>query len=216
MSTTATSPASTDADLQALSDKLEIIELVGLERLWRDTGEWDKLAAAFTEDAVIKTTWFDGNARAFVELSREMADRGRHSKHPINPIYVRINRDRALVESRAEIQNRSEIDGVWVDMTQYVRFISRVRRTPEGWRLASFEGIYEKGTLAPVNPLDRLPFDWSEVERSVPRPAYQLWAWAMTRRGYKVPDNLLGDDRPEELRAFYAREAQWLEGGGDK
>lgn len=198
------------ADPDTVADKLAIIELIGLERLWRDTGEWDRVADCFTEDAVIRTTWFEGNAREFALRSKEMAENGRHSKHPITPIYVRIVGDRALVESRAQIQNRSQLDGVLVDMTQYVRFFSRALRTVDGWRLGSFEGIYEKGTIAPVNPDDHLPFDWAEVEASTTRTSYQLWAWSMSRRGYTILDDRIGDDRPDEVRAFYASEEQWL------
>lgn len=201
-------------DLGLALDKLQIFELVRLERLWRDLGEWDKVAEAYTADAIIRTSWFHGNARDFAVGSKEMADRGRHSKHPIWPVYARVHGDRALVESRAEIQNRSEIDGVAVDTTQYVRFCSRVQRTPAGWRLASFEGIYEKGTIAPVNPADPVPIDWAKVTASTPRTSYQLHAWAITRRGYPVGDDLLGDDRPDQVREFYAAENRWLLAGG--
>jgi hypothetical protein len=197
-------------DLALALDKLQIFELVRLERLWRDLGEWDKVAAAYTEDAIIRTSWFHGNARDFAEASKLMAERGRHSKHPIWPVYARVSADRALVESRSEIQNRSEINGVGVDTTQYVRFCSRVCRTPAGWRLASFEGIYEKGTIAPVNPANTVPVDWAEVSAATPRTSYQLHAWAMIRRGYVVPDDLLGDDRPQQVRDFYAAENKWL------
>lgn len=203
-------------DLATMADKLAIIELVGLERLWRDTGEWDKVAEAFTEDAIITTTWFQGNAREFALRSKEMAERGRHSKHPIQPIHVRIRGDRALVESRAQIQNRDVFDGVMVDTTQYLRFWSRVVREPVGWRLGSFEGIYEKGTMAPVDPNQKVPIDWTEVEAATPRTSYQLWAWAMKRRGYPVPDDRLGDDEPEQLRAFYEAEEAWLDGADDE
>lgn len=205
-------PASND-DIAVVLDKLQIFELVRLERLWRDLGEWDKNAEAFTDDAVIRTTWFHGNAKEFAEGSKTMAERGRHSKHPIWPVYALVNGDRALVESRAEIQNRSEIDGVPVDMTQYVRFVSRVCRTPAGWRLGSFEGIYEKGTIAAVNPADVVPVDWAEVTGTTPRTSYQLWAWAMTKRGYSVAHDLLGDDRPEQVREFHAAEKRWLLSG---
>jgi hypothetical protein len=201
-------------DLALALDKLQIFELVRLERLWRDLGEWDKLAEAYTEDATIRTSWFHGNARDFAEGSKAMADRGRHSKHPIWPVYARVNRDRALVESRSQIQNRSEIYGVGVDTVQYVRFVSRVRRTPAGWRLVSFEGIYEKGTIAPVNPHDTVPVDWDEVTAATPRTSYQLHAWAISRRGYSVPDDLLGDDEPQQLREFFAAEEEWLLGAG--
>ena len=211
--TEASRPA-VSADLALAVDKLQIFELVRLERLWRDLGEWDQVAAAYTADAVIRTSWFHGNARDFAAGSKVMADRGRHSKHPIWPVYARVHGDRALVESRSEIQNRSEIDGVAVDTTQYVRFCSRVQRTPGGWRLASFEGIYEKGTIAPVNPADTVPIDWADVIASTPRTSYQLHAWAITRRGYAVGDDLLGDDRPDQVREFYAAENEWLLAGG--
>ena len=200
-------------DLALALDKEEIFELVRLERHWRDMGEWDKVAEAYTEDAVIRTSWFHGNARDFAEGSKVMADRGRHSKHPIWPVYARINGDRALVESRSQIQNRSEIGGVGADTVQYVRFVSRLRRTPAGWRLVTFEGIYEKGTIAPVDPAATIPIDWAEVTAATPRTSYQLHAWAMSRRGYSIPDDLLGDDAPEQLRAFYAAEDHWLETG---
>ncbi|HTZ25637.1 MAG TPA: nuclear transport factor 2 family protein [Streptosporangiaceae bacterium] len=207
---TGTEASASSGDLALALDKLQIFELVRQERLWRDLGEWDKLAEAYTEDAVIRTSWFHGNARDFAEGSKVMADRGRHSKHPIWPVYARVNGDRALVESRSQIQNRSEIDGVAVDTVQYVRFVSRVRRTPSGWRLVTFEGIYEKGTIAPVNPGDTVPISWDEVTAATPRTSYQLHAWAISRRGYSVPDDLLGDDEPQQLREFFAAEEAWL------
>jgi hypothetical protein len=198
-------------DAAAVADKIAIVELIGLERLWRDTGEWDLVAAAHTSDAVIKTSWFEGPPAEFAARSKEMADRGRHGKHPIVPIYVLVSGDRALVESRSEIQNRLPVDGVLVDRVQFVRFISRVRRTDAGWRLVSFEGIYEKGTIAAAQPGQSVPLIWDDVERVSSRASYQLHAWGMSLRGYAIPDDLLGDDRPEALREFYAAQMEWLE-----
>jgi hypothetical protein len=194
-------------------DREAIFELIRLERFWRDQGQWDRVASAFTDDAIVRTTWFEGTAAEFAEASRVMAVNGRHSKHPIWPITARIVGDRALAESRAEIQNRSDIDGVEVDMIQYCRFCSRAERTPDGWRLASFEAIYQKDTIAPVNPADVVPIDWAEV--SAYRPAYRIWAWAMQRRGYTVSQELLGDDRPDLVQAFYAAEEHWLQTGAE-
>lgn len=198
-------------DLQLVADREAIYELVRLERYWRDIGDWERLEEAFVPDAVIQTTWFRGNARAFAEESRVMAESGRHSKHPIWPITATVNGDRALVESRAEIQNRSTIDDVEVDMVQYCRFFSRAVRTSEGWRLASFEGIYQRDTIAPVNPSETVRIDWSELAGF--RPSYRIWAWSMSRRGYTINHELLGDDRPEQVRAFYEAERRWLENG---
>jgi len=141
-------------------------------------------------------------------MSRDMAEKGRHSKHPIWPIYAKVNGDKALVESYAEILNRSTIDGVEVDMVQYCRFFSQAVRTDAGWRFKSFEAIYQKDTIAPVNPHDRVPIDWDEVRKY--RPSYRIWAWAMVKRGYEVPDDLLGDDRPDLMQEFYAEMDAWL------
>jgi hypothetical protein len=202
-------------DADALADKTAIAELIQLERLWRDTGEYDNVAACYVEDAIIRTSWFEGSPTDFAEQSKAMASKGRHGKHPLTIVYVTIDGDRALVESRSVIQNRLPVvDGTMVDMEQFVRFVSRVRRTAKGWRLVSFEGIYEKGTIRAVNPHEQVPIDWKDVEAAVPdRPAYQLHAWGMGLRGYSIPGDLLGDDRPEEREAFYASEMEWLRGG---
>ncbi len=100
-----------------------------------------------------------------------------------------------------EIHNRSTLEGVEVDSIMYGRFFSRVVRTAEGWRLASFDGIYSKTVIAPVNPADTVPIDWEELARY--RPSYQLWAYMLTRRGYAVGQEELGDDRPDLLEPFY-------------
>jgi hypothetical protein len=202
-------------DPESLADKTAIAELIGLERLWRDTGEYDNVAACYVEDAIIKTSWFEGSPSDFAEQSKAMATGGRHGKHPITIVYVTIEGDRALVESRSVIQNRLPVvDETMVDMEQFVRFVSRVRRTEKGWRLVSFEGIYEKGAIRSVDPNATVPIDWRDVEAAVPgRPAYQLHAWGMQLRGYSIPGDLLGDDRPEERDAFYAAELGWLQGG---
>jgi hypothetical protein len=200
-----------DRALAELLERETIFNLLRLERFWRDQGEWDTLADCYTEDARIRTTWFDGTAAEFVEASREMAERGRRSKHMITPTYLRINGDRALAESLGEIHNRSTFDGVEVDMVQYCRFFSRLRRASAGWRLASFEGIYQRDTIQAVNPGDRLELDWDELRRF--RPSYRIWSYALSRQGYEIAQDRIGDDRPDLLRAFYAAEEHWLEAG---
>ncbi len=188
-----------------------ISELLRLERFWRDRAEWDRLAACYVEDSLVRTTWFHGTGKAFAEASRDMAERGRLSTHLITPTWIRINGDRALAESLMEIHNRSTLEGVEVDTIMYGRFFSRVARTAQGWRLASFDGIYHKDVIAPVNPADKLPIDWAELRRY--RASYRIWAYMISRRGYEVTQDELGDDRPEALQEFYRAAERWLETG---
>jgi hypothetical protein len=199
--------------LAELLDRQEIAELIRLERFWRDRGEWDKLADAYTADSHVKTTWFDGSGKEFAAASREMAKRGVRGKHVITPTWLRINGDRALVESLAEIHIRSEIDGVEFDMIQHCRFFSRVRRTERGWRLASFDGIYNRDVIVPLNPAETVPLDWDEIQRL--RPSYRCLAYTLIRQGYEVSQEENADDRPDLLEPFYAAADRWLEHGDE-
>jgi hypothetical protein len=200
--------------ITAMLDKQSIAEMVRLERFWRDRGEWDKLAGAYTEDSRVKTTWFDGTGKEFAAASREMAEeRGRVSVHMITPTEIRVNGDRALCESLGEIHNRARLEGVEVDTLMYCRFFSRLSRTPDGWRLASLDGIYVKDQITPVNPADVLPVDWRELHSL--RPSYRVWAYMISRRGYDIGSEERADDRPDLLAPFYAAADHWLETGVD-
>lgn len=204
------------AELAERLDKLAIEELVRMERFWRDQGEWAKLAAAYVPDSRVRTTWFEGTGAEFAEASREMAEqRGRASKHLVTPTEIRVNGDRALVESLGEIHNRGEIDGVGVDTIQYCRFFCRVVRTGDGWRLKAFEALYQKDVMTPVVPGETIPLDVDEL-RSL-RPAYRIWAYMLTRKGYDVPqdDEIVSEDRPDLVAKFYAAAEHWLATGAD-
>lgn len=192
------------------SDREQIVELIRMERYWRDTAQWDKLAAAYTPDSRVRTTWFDGSGPEFAEASREMAEgRGRLSRHLITPTAVQVAGDRGLVDSYGEIHNRERIEGAEVDILMYCRFFSRVRRTADGWRLQSFDGIYLKDQLTPVEPGARLPIDWAEVE-AFPRPSYRVWAYTLSLKGYEIGTEELGEDRPELIAEFMKEAERWL------
>jgi hypothetical protein len=85
-----------------------------------------------------------------------------------------------------------------------------VRRTDEGWRLASFDGIYHKDVIAPVVPGERVPIDWERLRGL--RPSYRVWAYMISLRGYEIGQDELGDDRPDLLEPFYAAAERWLAG----
>jgi hypothetical protein len=62
-----------------------------------------------------------------------------------------------------------------------------------------------------VDPRQPLPVDW-DVIKSL-RPSYKFIGFTQLKRGYTVNPELLGDDRPDLLEAFYKREKAWLETG---
>ena len=204
-----------DERLKRLLDRTEIFDLVRLERHYRDVKNWDGLLGSFLPGAIVRTTWFEGTAAEFVEASRKKMSRTgaiiSSPKHWIMPTVLQINGDRALIESQATIFDRLTFDNVEFDSFQYCRFVSRVQRTEAGWRLASFEGLYQRDHIRAVNPAETLPVDWDLVKTL--RPSYKFLAYTQLRRGYAVNPELLGEDRPDLLETFYAGEKRWLEAG---
>jgi len=202
-----------DPRLQRLLDRTEIFDLARVERLYRDQRDWPRLIGCYVPNAPVRTTWFDGSIEEFAEASRRKMSGPAPSvaKHWIFPTMLEINGDRALVESPAAIFDRLAFDGVEFDTFQSCRFFSRVMRTAAGWKLASFEGIYQRDTMRSVNPAEPLPVDWELIKTL--RPSYKFLAYTQLKRGYAVNPELIGDDRPDLCEAFYARERRWLETG---
>lgn len=196
------------SDYSALLDDLTIRKLITEERLLRDRAQFDKVATYYEPDAYVRTTWFEGTAAEYLARSVEIAASGRSSMHPMWPNEIKICGDRATAESMSEIRNRNLMDGIEVDMVMECRFFSRLRRHEDGWKIASFEGIYIKDRLMPVKPGQTLPIDWDRWASH--RAAYRSLAYIQETRGFTVSQELLGDDRPDLLEPFYAAAEQWL------
>jgi hypothetical protein len=202
-----------DTRLQAFLDREELFDLVRRERFARDQRRFDVMAACFHRDAYVRTSWYDGHGGdAYVEASRRwMGARGGGGKHWVFPAFAQVAGDRAAVESPAMIFNRAVLAGVEVDFHVFCRFFSRAVREDGVWKLLTFEVLFERDVMKPVNPAEALPVDWSVLETL--RPSYKFLAYIQRSRGVEVNPDLLGDDRPDALAAFHAGEERWLAGG---
>ncbi|MDB4972546.1 MAG: hypothetical protein JWN48_887 [Myxococcaceae bacterium] len=200
---TRSAPAERDAAEGAADARGAIARLVQEERHWRDLGQWDRMRQAYVDHATIRVTWFHGEIDAFIAGSKQL--RGAQSKHRLSPTLISVRGDRALAESSAAIELRFPVEGVLADITSSCRLLSRVLRTPQGWRLASLDAIYEKDFIASVLPGERLAMDMDRL-RSL-RPAYRFLAYVS---GRPIPDDLPGDDRPELTKALYSDAELWL------
>jgi hypothetical protein len=205
-----TDPANA-ARVARLLDRTEIFDLVRFERLCRDQRDFSGMVACYVANAPVRTTWFDGTVEDFAEASRRKMTSGSQAKHWIMPARLEIAGARALVESPALIFDRLTFDGIEFDIFQYCRFVSRVIKTTAGWRLGSFEGIYQRDQMQTVDPRQPLPVDWDVI--ATLRPSYKFIGYTQVKRGYNVNPDLLGDDRPDLLDPFYAREQKWLKTG---
>jgi hypothetical protein len=195
--------------LAAWLDIAAIQDLVHRERHWRDREDWDAMRSAYTDDARLRVTWFQGTIDEYVEGSRNPTwdTSSALSKHRLSPSVVTRDGDRALVETSALVELRVEVDALLVDVVVSVRLFSRVVRTASGWKLASLDAIYEKDAMTAVYPRDRLAI--SRQDTAAYRRSYQFLAYG--GRG-QLPDDIPGDDRPDLVAA--PRCGQALGGGG--
>ena len=203
--------ASAEKRIEGLLDRAEIFYLIRFESLCRDIKDWDGLVGSYVPGSPVRTTWFDGTIEEFAEASKEKMGAGSGAKHWVFPAKLHQNGGRAICESPAHISDRLTFEGVEFDVMAYVRFHSRVVLTDNGWRLNSFEGIYESDSVQPVNPADTLPIDWNIVNAM--RPSYRFLGFCQAYRNYDVSQELLGDDRPDLLEAFYLAERKWVDTG---
>ena len=195
----------------AMVDRQEIQDLVARERFSRDQERWDVMAACFHPDAHIRTSWYDGNGVDYIPATKKMMARAPGGKHWTFPGFVQVNGDRATVESPGLIINRIVLDGVEVDYQVFYRHHSRAERRDGVWRLMTFEVIFERDMMRPLNPSETLPIDWDRL--ATYRPTYRFLAYLQDMRGYNLSHELLGDDRPEQLAKFHEGEEHWLREG---
>lgn len=196
---------------KGLLDRAEIFYLVPFESLCRDNRDWEGLTRSYVPGSPVRTTWFDGPIEEFTEALKAKTVAGGVARHRTFPAKLHQKGDRAICESPANITERLTLDGIELDVSAHVRFHSRLVLTDVGWRLNSFEAIYEKDNIQPVNPTDTVPIDWEVVNAM--RPSYRFFGFCEASRNYDVSQNLLGDDRPAELDKFYLAERHWVATG---
>ena len=203
--------ATSDERLHDHLERQALFDLVRRERFARDQRRFDVMAACFHRDAYIRTSWYDGTGgSAYVEASRKWMTNTGNSKHWVFPAFARIDGDRATVESPAMIFNRARLEGTEIDFQVFCRFFSRAVREDGDWKLASFHILFERDVMAPVLASDLLPIDRALLDAM--RPSYKFLTYIQRSRGIEVNQDLLGDDRPDELAAFHAGEDRWLAG----
>ncbi len=193
--------------IDELHDIVAIQLLICTERADRDREQWSAMRSAYTDDAIVRVTWFAGTIDDYVRSSRdpEWDSTAAQSHHRLSPSVITVDGDRALAVTPARVELRLAVDDVVVDLVACVRLVSRVLRTAEGWKLASMDAIYDKDTITPVHPGDHL--DITAAMTAPYRSSYRFLAYGA--RGH-LPDDIPGDDRPELVTALMHHAETWL------
>jgi hypothetical protein len=191
-----------------MSDITAITQLILRERQGRDRGWWDQMRTAFRPDSTVRLSWFTGSGPEFVERSEAMSSRGDLSVHRMAPPAIAVHGDRAHAEASASIELQIDFDGVAAHLISFTRINYRLSKEDGEWGVVSLDAIYERDTLTPALPGASLKVDPADVAGF--RPSYALLALYLERRGYPIGADLLGDDRPGEVAAFYESVHTWL------
>ena len=145
--------------LQLLVERAAIGDVLQNWGLWRDRCDWAGLRSLYAPGATMQTTWLDGSATEFVDLSQRMSAGATRAQHYIGVPIVKVNGARAVAQTRITILVRGLLEGVAVDATCHGWFVDRLVKQDGQWLIQSRVPLYEKDTLVAVDPGAALKLD---------------------------------------------------------
>ena len=192
-----------------MNDQDAIREVVENWAMWRDAGDWDRFATVWHDDGWMTATWFQGPARAFIDVSREGFEKGVSILHFLGGFTCDIAGNRAIAQTKMTINQRATVDGVLVDVLCTGRFYDFMEKRHDRWGVVRRQPIYEKDRMDAVDPSVILNLD---PERLAKYPeGYRHLGYLQSKNGFAVKGNLPGLRGPV-VEKLYAEGAAWLAG----
>ncbi|KAI0124103.1 hypothetical protein BJ170DRAFT_697069 [Xylariales sp. AK1849] len=202
--------ALSSADRLAL-DQFQITSLLKNERYHRDCRQWQNLRNCYhpsPSKTRIQVGAFQGNIDGFMNLSQMSSPPGLRILHLVDAVDVEIRGSKAVAVGIDTTLNRFEHQGSEFELTSISRTVSRVEKIDgKGWKICSWETIYNRDSLAPVDPSTAMPAI-GEVGKG--RKSYRHLAWFISQKGVKMPANLAGDDDPSTVGRVLKEAQEWL------
>src|SRR5690606_39936139 len=93
------------------ADKSAIVEVVNNWVIWSDSGDFERFATVWHDDAWMTATWFQGPAREFVEARKRGFERGVSIIHFLGAVTCDVVGARAIAQSKMTIGQRAAVDG---------------------------------------------------------------------------------------------------------
>jgi len=199
------------APTSASDDRREIRELLENWVIWRDAGDWQRFRSVWHPDGVMMATWFQGPCEEFIRVSQEGWDKGVSILHFLGGISIDLKTERAVAQTKMTISQRSTVEGVLADVVCTGRFYDFLEKRQGRWGLLLRQPIYEKDSITPVDPSQRIILDRALLERFP--VGYRHLAYLQTKLGYAVKPDMPGL-KGEKVTALYALGAAWLGGAG--
>jgi hypothetical protein len=192
-----------------LLDRLAIVEVVENWVLFSDSGDWERFATVWHDDAWMTSTWFQGPAVEFQKARRAGFERGVNIIHFLGGSSVDLRGDRAIAQTKMTINQRAAVDGVVVDAVCTGRFYDFFAKRAGRWAIVRRQPIYEKDRLDPIELGRTLTLDPALLARFP--EGYRHLGYLQTKAGFTVRLGLPGLRGPGVAK-LYAEGAAWLSG----
>jgi hypothetical protein len=195
-------------DVREGTDITAITQVILRERESRDMGRWETMRGCFWPDSLVRVSWFRGNGADFVTGSIDMANRGVRAKHRLGPVLVRIAGDRAVASLAGIIDLPAKLQGVDLTLSSHTRFLYRVERREQEWKIIGFDAIYLRDELTPAIPGQSVTIDANELKGF--RGSYRLLSYYLKTQGFSIDSNLAGEDKPDTVEDLNRELFGWV------
>lgn len=193
----------------SMTDYEAVNNLVVAERIYRSSHRNDELRSLYFPDAQTHTSWQTGNAAAFAGNKPVETDYSLPLVNRTGAALIRINGDKALVEYPTTTSRGVWIHGKEATLTSYMMLLYRCEKRDGRWGISDMTSINEADELQPSIPGEDLGIDPAEVNGF--RKSYRWLAYARILAGGTISQELLGTDRPEDVRKVYEAAEEWLD-----
>ena len=191
------------------ADHAAIREIVDGWIIWRDSGRWTELLAAWHPGGRMSSTRFDGLATDFVAQTKQGYERGAAVRHAQSGFWCEIAGDRAFSVTNMTIMQRGALDGVPIDVACTGCFVDFFSHRGRRWAMDRRQPAYDWDRIEPVEPGAAIALDPAALARFP--PAYRHLAYLQERLGQTI--NLdLPDARGARFDSLLAEGREWLEG----
>ena len=190
-------------------DELAIRQVVDNWAMWRDAGDWDRFATVWHDDGWMTATWFQGPARAFIEVSRQGFEKGVSILHFLGGFTCDLAGSRAIAQTKMTINQRATVDDVVVDVVCTGRFYDFFEKRHGRWGVVRRQPIYEKDRMDPVDPAAVLMLDPARL--AMFPEGYRHLGYLQSKNGFDVKTGLPGL-RGAAVETLYREGRAWLEG----
>ena len=196
-------------DPRTREDIFEIRRLIENWALWRDMGEFDRLASVWHPEGRMVTTWCEATGPEFIERSRKAWDAGLQVLHTLGGSTIDVEGDRAVAQTKMQILQRASVHGVPVDVICYGRVCDALETHGGRWGIRLRQPVYELDTMSGVGG-GSVPTLDPALLASFPE-GYRHLAYLQTQIGFTVSRDLPGTRGPA-ADALRARMRRWLAG----